>query len=780
MKKCFLIARSNMRRAKGQTAAIIVLVLLAALVLNLGLILSTDYKANFDRYHDELNAEDITLSIDRNNGEPAEFISQLLKGEERIAQYQLEDCLHMAGTFPYNGGEMNGWFVCMEKQAALTREIGRIEIVEEGDLTSGIYLPMLYRSDEIAIGKPIKVSIGNYTDQYTVCGFFNSVMMGSHNCSLTQLVFTADQYAKLDEQGLVPKATLCSIRMKNPSETLTYEAIVKSKVSEQFPSVNMVSNSYDIVVQSRYISQSICASIMNIMALLVLVIALVVIVSNIFNYIQVNMKKMGVLKAVGYTSFQLIGVLLFQFLESSLIAALVGAALSYILLPAVNTMMMAQTGIPYQLHFLPWPLTITLVVLGGAVALAVWLSAWKIRKIEPIVALRAGVQTHNFKRNHMPLERTRTPLHCALALKTTLSSVKHNVTVCITMLLISLIVVFSGLMTENVIADMTPFLNLIVGETPDSCINMQLEDEAKFLQAMNTDSRVEKVYLYHTINTSHVGGAELMTTICDDFSKVSNQSVVFDGRFPRYDNEIAIAAKYAKEKGFQIGDEIEITANGKTEIYLISGFTQISNYLGRDALLTRQGYEKLGSLTNTSYYLDLTDETDIDAFNAEIKEWLGSSVNTTINGKTTVDGSAGVYVSLMTVIVAAILLLSAIVIAFVLYLLVRTMLNIKKRDYGIMKSLGFTTGQLIVQTALSFMPAVILSTVVGLIASSLTINPLMGVFLSDIGIVKCTFSVPAGFIVISGVGLVLIAFVTVCLLSLKIRKITPRALLSGE
>ena len=54
----------------------------------------------------------------------------------------------------------------------------------------------------------------------------------------------------------------------------------------------------------------------------------------------------------------------------------------------------------------------------GAVALVVWLSAGRIRKIEPIVALRQGVLTHSFKRNHVPLERTGAPLQLALALKT--------------------------------------------------------------------------------------------------------------------------------------------------------------------------------------------------------------------------------------------------------------------------------------------------------------------------------------------------------------------------
>ncbi len=125
----------------------------------------------------------------------------------------------------------------------------------------------------------------------------------------------------------------------------------------------------------------------------------------------------------------------------------------------------------------------------------------------------------------------------------------------------------------------------------------------------------------------------------------------------------------------------------------------------------------------------------------------------------------------------AIFALSAIIIIFVLYLLVRTMLNNKIRDYGIMKALGFTTSQLILQTALSFMPAMILSTLIGLIVCCLVINPLTALFLSGIGIVKCTFIVPAGFVFIAGLGLIVFAFVMACLLSLKIRKITPKSLI---
>ena len=780
MTKYLLMARSNLRKAKGQTASMIVLILLAAFMLNLWLMLSMDYKANFDRYHTALNAEDVTLSVNADVPGLHDFLRRTLEADDRISQYCLDPCMHMTGTLPYNGGTMNCWFIFLEKQAALTRSIGRIEIVEDSAYTSGVYLPMIYKTDDIAAGKPIEITVGSHKMEYTVCGFFNSVMMGSNNCTLTEMVLTQDKYDELAAGGYAPGAVLCSVRLQDRTENLSYEAALKNTVSEQYPNIIMVSNCYDNVTQARYISQMICSGIMSAMAFFVLLIALVMLVSNIVNYIQVNMKNLGVLKAAGYTSGQLILTLLLQFSGLTLAAGLAGAGLSYALFPAVNFMMMAQTGIPYTIRFLPLPFLLTLGILGGTVALAVWLAARRIRKIEPICALRSGLRTHNFRRNPVPLADTGLPLNPALALKTTLSGARHNVTICITMLVLSLVVVFSGLMTENVIRDITPFLNLIVGETADSCISVRRDAEKDFLEEMLADERVEKVYLYNTLNVAHVGGTELMSTMCDDFSIVNNQNSVFQGRFPRYDNEIAIAAKYAEEEGLRIGDEIEITANGIRETYLICGFTQISNNLGRDCLLTRAGYERLGSLTDASYYLNLVPECDIDAFNREVSTKFAQNVNTTINIRTTLDGAASVYVSLMTIIVIAVLVLSAIIIAFVLYLLVRTMLNNKYRDYGILKALGFTTRQLILQTALSFMPTAVLSTVIGLILCSLIINPLTALFLRGIGIVKCTFIVPVGFIAAAGVGLVLFAFATACLLSLKIRKITPKALLTGE
>ncbi len=780
MRKKFLLARLHLRKSRGQMIAIAMLMLLAAAMLNLWLMLSMDYKQNFDRIHNRLKAEHVTLAVDGDSPQLQGFLRETLEKDKRTDGFSLEPSLHMAGVFAHRGGEINAEFVFLEKQAALSRSIGRVEILEDSHFQSGIYMPILYKSDQTAIGKEITISIGGKKAVYTVCGFFNSVMSGSHNCFMCQVILTEDKYRELEEAGYAQKSTLCSVRLKDKTESEGYETMLKNTVSAQYPGLRSVSNSYALVSQSRYISQMVCSGIISAMAFFVLVIALVVTGANITHYIQENMRNLGTLKAIGYTSRQLMASIRMQFLGITLLAALVGAGFSYCLFPYLNDMMVSQTGIPYNIHFLPFPLLFMALILSGAVVFTVWLSSRRIRRTEPVVALRQGLQTHNFKGNHFPLETAKMPLSFALALKAACSNIRHNLTICITMLALSLVVVFSGVMVENIIMDMTPFLNMIVGEIADSCININASMEEEFQQELEQDSRVEKLYLYHSIEVRHVGGLSLMATVCDDFSKANNQDVVWKGRFPKFENEIVVAAKYAKEQGLELGDAIVLTANGQKAPYLISGFTQISNNLGKDCLMVRSGYERLGSLPNVSYYLNLTDGTDIEAFHSEIKGRFANGVNATINIKATVDGAGSIYVSLMAAIVAAILLLSIIIITFVLYLLVRNMLGNKRQEYGILKALGFTSRQLILQVSLSFLPAVLLSTLVGLVICCFVINPLTAFFLNSIGIVKCTFTVPIGLIAVGGAGLVLLAFGITCLLSFKIKKISPKVLLTGE
>lgn len=787
-----MIARSNFRKSKGQMISIAAIMLIVGMMLNLWLILQFDYKKNFDRNHDKLNAEHVMLAVSVNSEKERDAVRKLLvdtmEHDGRTDEFYMDDAVMFGyGSFECNDGAINSNFIYLDRETAVSRPIGQIEIVEDSDETSGVYMPFIYKSEDIAIGKEVKITIGTSEMCYTVCGFTNSVMAGSNNCSVCELVLTEDKYKELKkmagqgENMLVSEnGILCSVRLKDKADCENYYAMLRNKLSTEYPSAGIGGNYYTMVIQARYISQMICAGIISAMAFLILLIALVIIASNIINYIQENMKKLGVLKAIGYTGNQIISAFQIQFLSVSLTVVIVGASLSYCIFPVINEMMISQTGIPYQMHFLPVPFLITVGILGGTVFLTVWTAVGRVKKLEPIIALRQGIQTHSFKKNHVRLEQVRLPLNGALALKTTFGSVKNNVTICISMLVVTLVLAFSAVVTENVIFDIDTFINMIVGETTDSAINITHDIEDEFLQIVSEDERVEKVYLYNAATVSHVDGEILEATIIDNYEELNNQDVIIKGRFPKYDNEIAIAAKYAKRKDLDVGDEIVVAIDGTEGTYLISGFTQVTNQLGLDCILTRDGYMKFGHVNFMTYSINLKDGTDVDVFNTDMEARFGNNINGTINVDAVVYAGSLVYVKLMTMIVIGILILSVCVIAFVLYLLVRTRLGNKKQDYGIMKSLGFTTKLLIIQNSISFMPPVILSTIVGLLVSSVVINPLIAVFLSGIGIVKSTFRVPVGMIIVEGIVTVIITFLILCFMSRKIKKLSPHALLTGE
>lgn len=782
-KRNILISRANVRKAKGQTAAIIALVLLSSLMMNLWLMLSLDYKKNFDHYHDILNDGHVNIAAYTAGEDFNKFINDTLNNNTDVTDFSINRAFCSPVSFQYNGGETSQLGVLLEKDDALVRNVGKFEITEESSITSGIYLPMLYgMENNYSVGDTIELSIYGEKYEYTICGFFNSTMAGSHNCGLYAFLLTEDKFNEYSGKSCAIESAYVSIRIKHKMRAEEMETLLKDAISKEFPNVTVAGNNYRLVTTSRYISQMICAGIMSAMAFFVLLIGVVVLTSNVANYIRENMQNLGALKAVGYTSRQLVSALIMQFSGISAAASVFGIVISYCIFPAVNNLMIAQTGIPYKVKVLPLPIMITILFISGVVALAVYFSAKRIKKIEPITALRQGIATHNFKKNNVPLERSSLPLDAALAMKTTFFSFKQNVTVCVTMLVISLIMVFSGVMFENVLKDIKPMIDMIAGESADSCININLNREEEFVSKLRSDGRVEKFYLFtnNNVEVQHVGGVSLAVSVIDDSSKLNNQSMVIDGRFPKYGNEFAVAAKYAKEYGLDVGDEVALKIGNSEDKYIISGLVQNTNNLGKDCIMNREAFEKISSLQNVSYYIDFVDGVDIDGFNREMLEYFGSDVNVVYNILAVLDGTSKVYVSLITIIVAAVLVLSCFVVIFVMYLLVRTLIGGKKRDYGILKALGFTTRQLILQTALSFMPSVIVSTVVGIFISIYIINPLMAMFLGGIGVVECSFAIPVGVIIIEGIGLILFAFAAACLMSLRVKKITPRELLSGE
>lgn len=84
------------------------------------------------------------------------------------------------------------------------------------------------------------------------------------------------------------------------------------------------------------------------------------------------------------------------------------------------------------------------------------------------------------------------------------------------------------------------------------------------------------------------------------------------------------------------------------------------------------------------------------------------------------------------------------------------------------------------QTAISFMPAIIASIVVFSIGSYYVANPYMSTFMRAFGLMQVNFDIPAIGVVIIGVGLAVVSFFLALAQTARIRKIEAYNMLVAE
>lgn len=781
-----LLAGANLRREKGQTAVFLILLTLGAMVLNLWLMLATDYHSNFDRWHKKLHAEHVLLMVTGTEQETGSSIREILDARTDVTEYELEEGVVVAAAIPYNGGMVSNPMIVLPAEQAKARRIGQVDITSEADnAAGGLYYPMLYESDELPLGRSVEIELDGRTQSLPVAGFINSIMAGSHNCGIILLLAGEDLYPQL-AAGSAP-GVLVSVRIDEPERSEGVRGELVQSLQDLAPDLSVQAADYIRNRQSRYVLQSITTAILSAAACFELIVVLTVATSNVATHVQQSMSELGILKGLGYTGSDLTATLVAQYALLSLPASLLGAALAYAGFPVLSDLMTAQTGIPYTVHFLPGPFFASVLTGTGTVGAAVWLAARRIRSVEPITALRSGVETHSFKRNPVPLGKSHLPINAALGLKNCAASPRRNVTICVTMGALTLLIVFAVIMVANILLDHDPILDLIGLERADVMIDIRPEAEDDLIRHLEADSRTERFYLYsQDTNLAEPGGPGLWSIVIDDGSDLQNQTIVYSGRLPIYDNEVAVGAKHAAARGLGIGDMIEFGAGDEPVPYLITGLTQGTNYLGDEAFFTRAGYARLGPLSHLSYYVDLREAADsedaaqADAFLDDALRELGPAANTGSNLLSLFGGALSVYLSATELIIWVLAALTVILTVLVMVLLTRTALNARQRDYGILKAVGYTTGNLVGQTVLSFLPVLLLSEAAGLAVWSLTGNAIVSLFMRSLGNMRCNFTIPVGAIAAAGVVLLLFALAVVALMSVRIRTIDPVKLMADD
>lgn len=197
--------------------------------------------------------------------------------------------------------------------------------------------------------------------------------------------------------------------------------------------------------------------------------------------------------------------------------------------------------------------------------------------------------------------------------------------------------------------------------------------------------------------------------------------------------------------------------------------------------MSNDGAKRLNCYNMNPYYW--FDGTDLDSTNIvfeELSNTYPEKVYGSINFFEQFESQTGVFKSIAKIMLIVTFGISICVIMLVLFLLIQSLIFKKKKEFGILKAVGFRSRDLIFEASLSFMPSIILSVIVFSFISFKLANPYMTLMMFSFGLVKPNFTIPLDGMVIISICLILISFLATLFNLRKIKYIEPYEMLLNE
>lgn len=783
MNKIWMLSMSNIRKSKGAFVSLFIIIFVAAILLSLGLLTSFHFKESVDRKADELNSAHAAAVMLKQTYQ--DQYMDFFNDYQGVTESEKEDVIFlMASKFKYGTGEFSNTTIFFN--ADTKRNISCLSFVgkhkEIGD--RDIYVSyILHTGGGYNLGDTIVFNFRGKDYPFQIAGYTEDMIFGSTNVGCVGFYLPGEVYLQFQKElnDDITNGVLLQARLKDSKNG---DAMITEFQKEEFENglTGMVPNAWfsslTFAKKARTSTTDIGGAIIICFSLIIVLVSLLVIKFRVSTSIEDGMEDIGTLKALGYTSHQIIASILLQFILIAFCSALLGIGVSYLAVGPLSGMFSAQTGIIWKQGFDLQTSFLSLLLILLAVLFITPFSARRIKKLHPIIALRTGIMTHSFKKNHCPLSVTKGSLNFILAMKSMLINLKQNLMISLIIAAISFASIFGLVMYYNIVADNKAFIDM-TGVEMCSVITSAVpgEDASILKREIGEQNGVRKTINYDYTGV-RVNDVDSKAYITDDYSQMECQQV-YEGRYPKYDNEVAINGSMAERFGKIVGDTIAIRMENQTVEYLITGLIQSSNYMGMDLSITLEGIQRMmPDYKYQNVYVYLEEGKEVGLFINEITAKFGEHIISTINLEELVKSQLGVYVSIVTIFAYIILIVTAFMVIMILYLVIKAMIIRRRREFGIQKALGYTTFQLMTQTSISFLPIVFLGSVIGSLIGGFTINSLISALFKGIGVMKVGFVVPSLWICILCVGISILSYLVSMVVSWRIRKITAYALIT--
>ena len=829
MGKILRLSLFNLRKNKKEAAAIAFLTLVSTMMLGIFAINLSKVSNSFDESFAQSGSVDTFIGITDNDYH--DVYLNILEEDFGFDDVRRGDMLFGFSTGVFHDGEKIAYNLALvtESENQKIDDGNIIESMTEEQMDSldhRVILPSFFKYNlGYEIGDEFIPVVAGRQYPFTVAGFYNTGLSNESGIQFKAIISNEDY------RLLTPVFQEYVFLAFNSDDDFNYREYFTSCMDESGDSFEGYgfTKEEEKANETRFLNMFLYMSIT--LSLITFVASIFMVRNKIRSDIEDQMERIGVLEALGYKGKEISLSYVFEYVISSGIGGIIGGTIALVATPFMNNIISVMLGrkvVSAAKVYMVLPVVIGVI---GLILIFALTKAAMVKRFPPVVAFRRGIRTHNFKRNVLPLENTGKNINRRLGFKDSIRNIRTGAGAGLCIFLAGTALLFCMYTFVMFFNGSDGLVKLMGMEISDDVmtINEGVDPYAlnEELLAMPEVRMTRVTYLYPSFR---VDGQKEGTVFPYEEYTDMEYIIPMDGRYPEHDNEVMISLRRSRTYGLNVGDTIVIDNKGVKTSYIITGIVGAMSNNQMNLYMTLDGFQRAnGSAAPGCVEIYLEDGVNREEFESKLISIYGQSVDTAMSGDnaggtleeriqaeasekiavlmstygvTSVDYAVRVGNQLITgnsrqfvmkelqsyhdlvksqldpisnitrlfTGVGAVAI--GVIVAVILGIIASSNVMKRRKDLGIMKSLGYSSNDLMTQIAISIIPVTVVSVILASVAS-IIINKVFWfqVFGADI-----KTSIPV--LILTDLALIAFTFVMTYIGAGKIRKISVNELMT--
>ena len=528
----------------------------------------------------------------------------------------------------------------------------------------------------------------------------------------------------------------------------------------------------DLLIQASVMAPIAVGGICTLASVFIFIVSIILIRFILWNNILKEYKSIGIYKALGFTKKQILNFYIIGYSLTAFIGSILGALCS---IPILNYT--ASKSLRYIGEFNGVDINLpaifgTILLFSIIVIINLYFVVRKTNKISPVEALRTGVTSSKKKLTKSLIKNTTSSF--ALAVNDIFKYKKISILITLTLTLsFTLVLLFGN--TNVMVGEMNKNTNVWFGlpkssitvstkMTLDAPLTASQSELENVLNKVKSDDRVKNYVngclLYNGVSVDkekyNIKSTVLSTTVMDSFDNDFKFTIIH-GHNPEKYNEVSVTTNILKDSGLTVGDYIELSINNNKKSYLISGsYNSLMSNGYTMRMLNSAVQKEYPEFEGSEIFLNLKDGADTDKFTKDIADEYSNLDASDIHPllKFSIESMPELLLPITQILMAVFMIFSAITILNIIVMNVRD----NRRNFGIMKALGFTSKEIRNRYLYRILILTTISTIIAVILNLTISRPLIAAAVSGLDVLIIS---PKMMAVLLVVMITLILFITI-------------------